>query len=449
MKESLQARLAVWLGAAILGVAIVSGAFSFRQAYVEAHDLQDSLLRQMAWLVRPDGGGHPAGWGDVAPDERDPESRIWVQVLSPTPTHHEPDDLPLPPSMSEGLQTVQVAGVGYRVMVHVWPGGERVAVAQATEVRDEIARSSALHTLLPLALLTPILALVSMVLIRRELRPVRALAREVAQRHEQDLQPLSLSGLPVEIAPFVRAINDLMTRIDQSMSAQRRFVADAAHELRSPLAALALQSERLAQASLPAEAAGRLAVLRAGLDRARHLLDQMLSLARAQSSASVGLPARWTAVGPVCTRVLEDLFPLAEARGVDLGLGAMADAQVAIGEVELQTLLRNIVDNAIRYAPAGGHVDLMAQVEGDRVHLTVDDDGPGIAENERERVLEPFYRVLGSQVSGSGLGLAIVDALVRRAGGSLSLSVPVAQQHGLSVRVTLPARGGIRTAGSL
>jgi len=215
-------------------------------------------------------------------------------------------------------------------------------------------------------------------------------------------------------------------------------VADAAHELRSPLTALSLQAERLAQAPMSDEARRRLDTLSGGIDRSRALLEQMLTYARVQNDAGQGETA--VRIEAAVTRVIEDLLPLADERRIDLGVGELCDAQVPIEPFEFSILLKNLVDNAIRYTPADGRVDVSALVDAGAIVLTVSDDGPGLAPEEHEKVFEPFYRQLGSQVEGSGLGLAIVKAILDRHGGSIVLSYADAQaQCGLRVDVRLPA----------
>lgn len=241
------------------------------------------------------------------------------------------------------------------------------------------------------------------------------------------------------------------------MESQRRFVADAAHELRSPLAALSLQAERLHAAPMSPEATERLETLQAGIRRSRHLLEQLLLLARAQNArwgqgqaatTAASVPAV-VAVLPVMRRVLEDLLPLADQKRLNLGISAAPglthDAEaderirVAADEMALYTLLRNLADNAIRYTPAGGQIDLWVDRRGAEVVMAVQDNGPGIPAEERARVVDPFYRVLGTGESGSGLGLSIVDTLVGNLKGRLRLDDAVGHAHGLRAEVTLPA----------
>jgi two-component system OmpR family sensor kinase len=434
LKHSLQWRLSLWLSLAILGLAVAAGTLSFFGAQNEAHELQDDILRQVALLARaPDTAASEPGGADG-----DPESRLTVQTLTQgSGVDRRIGPLALPPTLADGLHTLVLAGVSYRVAVRTRPGGERIAVAQRTGVRDEIARDSALRTEMPLLVLVPILLLLVAALVRQMLRPVTRLAAEVDGRDETQLHALPEHGLPTEIRPFITAINRLLARAGQALQTQRRFVADAAHELRSPLAALSLQAERLDAAAMSEQARERLERLREGIERGRALLDQLLSLARAQRDpatvrAELSLRQAWA-------QVLEDLMPLAETRGIDIGLAEGEDTAVVADASDLHALLKNLIDNAIRYAPPGGQVELSAKRAGRDVVVQIEDDGPGIAEAERSRVLDPFYRVLGTGQTGSGLGLAIAAAVVQRLGGRIELAASTRFAHGLKITVTLPA----------
>lgn len=430
---SLQWRLVAWLSLAIAVVALVSGMYSYRRAFSEAHELQDAILRQVVGLVRD-------GRETATQPSRDGESQLRVQRLGPAGA--DSGALPLAADLPDGLQTVTLPSGSYRVAVLTHADGSRVAVSQATEVRDEIARDTAMHTLRALGVLVPVLALISALLVRGALGPVRRLARHVEQRRETDLQPLALAGLPLEVSPFVEALNRLFADVRRHVEAQQRFVSDAAHEMRSPLAALSLQAERLAEADIGDTARGRLQVLLAGIQRSRHLVEQLLLLARVQVAEPVpGVPPAPASVVAVYRRVLEDLLPLAEAKGIDLGLGEAADLRVPLSEFELFTIIRNLVDNAIRYVPPRGRIDLIGSDAGAFVDLLVTDDGPGIPAEERGRVFDPFYRVLGTEVTGSGLGLSIVKSVVDRAGGTVALEPSMLGARGLCVRVRLPKPG--------
>ncbi len=443
VKDSLQIRLSFWLSLAILSVALIAGIFAFFSAFNEAHELQDDVLRQVAMLFDRHGLTVPHTGNSGTGADNDPESRVFIQLLSTTPPSNPNIDanptLALPQNLRDGLQTVRANNETYRVLVRTLGSGERLAVAQETAVRDEIARDSSLRTLMPFLVLVPILLLVVAYLIRKIFKPIAALSSEIDQRREQELHPIAPEPFPAEIRSFVGAINRLLKRVEQSMATQRRFVADAAHELRSPLTALSLQAERLADAEMSANAHERLNTLRQGIERGRTLLDQMLALARAQASEITSNTP--VSVQQVYRHVLEDLMPLAEAKGIDIGVVSDSDAHVPVNEVDLITLVKNLVDNAIRYTPTGGRVDLSFLATKDGTTLVVEDNGPGIPEAERERVFDPFYRVLGSDEIGSGLGLSIVQTISARVGAKVSFGYASGQSSsGLRVMVTFPLR---------
>jgi two-component system, OmpR family, sensor kinase len=438
LRQSLQFRLSAWLSLVILVIAVAAGGFSFISAFQEAIELQDDQLRQMAAMIsRQHLPVRHSESQEGAPDA-DPESRVVLQLL-PQPSSQAPapaGELPgLPVNLLDGMQTVTVRQLSWRVFVTTLDSGSRLAIAQQTAVRDEIARDSALRTLTPFLILIPILLLLAGDLIRKMFGPLKKMASDLDQRSERDLREIADAHVPSEIRPFVVAINRLLSRVAHSVAVQRRFVADAAHELRSPLTALSLQAERLEAAEMSAQARERLSSLRAGIRRTRALLDQLLALARVQ-----GAPrgeAETVSIQHVFRQVLEDLMPLAQAKRIDMGVVSTEDADLTAYEADLKTLVKNLVDNAIRYTPDGGQIDLCVRTSASSVVLQVDDTGLGIAEEERERVFDPFYRVLGSDEAGSGLGLSIVQAIADRCGATISLGYSDEQaKSGLSVQVT-------------
>ncbi len=203
------------------------------------------------------------------------------------------------------------------------------------------------------------------------------------------------------------------------MAVQRRFLADAAHELRSPLTALSLQSEQLETAAMTPEARERLASLRGGILRLRALLEKLLTLARVQESADGRAEPR--SIRQSIQDVLADLIHLAEFKNIDIGVVGDDDASVLISEVDLNTLVKNLIENAIRYTPQGGRIDISVTIRNGKPVLQVEDTGPGIPESDRERVFDPFFRILGSGEEGSGLGLSIVKAVAARVGAVITL----------------------------
>lgn len=443
IEQSIQRKLSIWLALVISGVALAAGVFSFGAAFEEANELQDEQLRQIAILadhhyLHPSPKDETAIVADV-----DPESRVILQVLPVAGTlTSKPTDttLDLPANLPNGIQTVTVNDQTWRLLVRPLDSGARIVAGQQTSVRNEIARNSALRTLLPFVILIPILLILVSALIRQMFKPVKQLALDLDQRGQEDLREVSDTRVPSEIRPFVVAINRMLSRVAQSMALQRRFLADAAHELRSPLTALSLQSERLAAADMSAQARERLDTLQRGLQRSRQLLDQLLALARAQETDK-GQPVK-VSVRRVCHQVLEDLMPLAQVKNIDLGIVGEKDATILAEEMDLKILVKNLVDNAIRYTPNGGKIDLHIRSFEGRTTLQIEDSGPGIPEAERERVFDPFYRISGNEEVGSGLGLSIVKTIADYLGAIVTLQyVNEQMKTGLNVVVEFPADG--------
>ncbi len=426
LKDSLQLRLSLWLTGGILAVAVPAAALSFAAAYDEANELQDDTLRHVHALFDQHRlVAAPLRAADSNPFAGGDETRVVVQLLPSQPLQslgQPATDEPLQQlaALPDGIHRRTIAGTAYRILLQRLATGERLAVAQPAAVRDEIALEGALRALLPLLVLLPLLPLLVVLMVRRGFRPIATLAGDIDRRSEHELQPLTPDFLPSEMRPFVTAINRLLERVAQAMQAQRRFVADAAHELRSPMTALSLQAEALADSELTPAAQAKVAALRSGLRRGRDLLEQLLSLARAQAASPPVIAVRVSLL-QVFRLVLEDLMPLAQARNIDLGVTSDIDAAPLASEVDLLLMVRNLVDNAIRHTPDGGRVDLAVLTGADGIAVEVCDTGPGIAPEERERVFDPFYRTLGNTHTGSGLGLSIVATVARRLGAHVTL----------------------------
>ncbi|AOE61132.1 ATP-binding protein [Pseudomonas corrugata] len=439
LSESIQLRLSISLSLAILLVAVVAGIFAFVSAFAEAHKMQDDTLRQVAVLLdrQQMEFKYPE---QLSADERDEDSRVIVQYLADGSKAQGTDDavtpLPFPTTLADGLSTVTIHGEVFRVLVRTTTRGERIVVAQENDIRDKDARASALRSVLPFLILLPVLLLVVSDLVHKLFRPIAEISGEIDERAEQALHPIDERHLPTEVRPFVVAINRLLKRVALAMETQRRFIADAAHELRSPMTALSLQAERLVTTEMPDIARERLLPLRQGIERGRKLIDQLLTLASAQSLTS--LPTSTVSVHEVYRRVLEDLLPLAELKHIDIGVEGAQDVQVLINEMDLITLVKNLVENSIRYTPPGGRIDLSVTTEEGATLLQVKDSGPGISVEEQERVFDPFYRCLGSREVGSGLGLSIVKAIAERIGARVHLGfTDKLQGRGLCVSVWL------------
>ena len=339
----------------------------------------------------------------------------------------------------EGLARPSVDGEAWIVYTSVQPGGVAQA-AQRVSARREMAGESAAQVLPPLALLATIVGALLVYGLRRGLQPLDAAARAIAARDARSLVPIDIGATPREIAPLVAAMNDLIARLDSAFGAQRRFVADAAHELRTPLTALRLQLQLLGRCGEGAARDEAMHELALGVDRAHRLVQQLLEVARSEHA---GGPARSAPVelGSLVREVVAAFSAQAEAVGIDLGM-APSEArplQVPGDRDRLRVLLDNLVDNALRYTPRGGVVDVQARRHDGRVELRVVDDGPGIPPAERDRVFDRFYRgehaaTRAGDRTGSGLGLAIVRAIADSHGAEVSLHTPPSGA-GLEVRV--------------
>jgi signal transduction histidine kinase len=313
-------------------------------------------------------------------------------------------------------------------------GEHRVVVAENHAGRDELAGKIALRLLTPALLGLPLLGFWVWLSTRRGLAPLNTVADQIAEREPGRLQPLALGSAPEEIRPLVDAINSLFDRVEQTLEAERRFTADAAHELRTPLAALATQAQVTLRARNDEERSHAVEQLIASTRRAARLVDQLLTLARLDPDEQT--TADTVRLDQLAEAVCAIHGAPALDKGVDLELNAVP-ATVAGNTDMLRILLRNLVDNAIRYTPAGGRVTVAVSPG----LLSVTDTGPGIPPEERERVFDRFHRLAGQETEGSGLGLSIVARIAERHGAKISLDAGDAGA-GLKVTLRFPAAAG-------
>lgn len=416
MNNSLQHRLSIGLGMVIVAAGIIAAGISFWLAFDEAQEFQDGSLRQIAVLL--DADLLPVrGQRAAAGIDNDPEARIVVQRLTP-PAGTGVGVLSLPADLAAGFHTRDVNGSGWRIYVRSLRNGTRIAVAQETQVRAEAASDGALRTLFPVIALIPLLAFLSRWLVRASLAPVRTLAHVADTQPEDHPAPLPTDGVPDEIAPFVQSINRLLERVHRLISQQRRFIADAAHELRTPLTALSVQAQNVRQATSIETARERVVSLLAGIERARQLTEQLLSLARTQAIETADTQV---SVSALARELIAEYLSLAEARKIDLGLEEVATLSVRAAPESLRLIIKNALENALKYTPDGGEVTLRLLEEGNDALIEVIDNGPGIPAEARERAFDPFYRMPAAAGEGSGLGLAIAREAASRLGGVVSL----------------------------
>lgn len=414
MGRSLQGHLTITLSLAILGAGIVASLVSFYFAYSEAEEFQDDALRQVAALSLG-GGSEIQRLYAASKSISDPESRIQVIRLP-----QDPRPAWLPKDITVGFHTLQVDTDegAQRILVRQANGTNRIVVLQSTQSRDEIARNSALRTLVPLLLLLPLLAGLTAGIVRRELAPVRHLADHLDRQAADQNQPLPDHDLPKEIAPFVQAINRLLARVGKLIGEQRRFIADAAHELRTPLAALSLQAQNVGHAETAEAMRARLVPLQAGIERARNLTVQLLNLARTQSGA---LEPAAVNISQLARELIAEYLPMAEAKEIDLGMEEIDNLVLYSHAETLRLILRNALDNALKYTQRGGEVTLRLAQDGGTAIIEVVDNGPGIADDRKAQAFSPFYRVEEASGEGSGLGLAIAREAAGRLGGEVRL----------------------------
>lgn len=305
-------------------------------------------------------------------------------------------------------------------------------------LRDQVAESVASHLLHPVIIAIPVLGVLIWLSVSWGLTPLRLLAAEVGRRDPGSLEPLAAKGVPDEARPLVDALNGLFARVDSSIEKERRFTADAAHELRTPLAAIKTHAQVALAAAGEDERRRSLAKVIDGTDRAARLVEQMLTLARLEPGHAAFAFAPQS-LAALAAQGVSEAAPMAARKGIELGMTGPAEGCMVGGDAGLLgILLRNLIDNAVRYTPPGGTVDVAVRREGDAVTLTVADDGPGIPEADRARALDRFYRALGTGESGSGLGLSIVARIAELHGGTLTLEAGPGGR-GLAASVALRA----------
>lgn len=432
LKQSLQVRISIALILMFLPLSIIAGAFSYYQTYHEAEELQDDLLRQTAAYINP----KTTDYTQIGS-----ENHILIQTFG------QEDTVPLSDTLGEGFHTIKGSvddddddddDDEYRAYIRQTPQG-KIAVLQETEYRDDLAATAAYQSVLPLLIALPLMILLTVWITYRAMRPVKTLSASLGKRRSDDLSPLDGEGVPSEIQGFVTAINQLLQRTDENIRRQQRFIADAAHELRSPLTALSLQAERLTKLPQSDEAREQTGLILQSIQRNRHLLEQLLTHARAQGSETqrnltdISLQAQFR-------RVLQELMPLALNKQQDIGVAVENDLRIRADDTEIYTLIKTFTDNAIRYTPAGGRIDIGFSETPTTLTIWVEDDGPGIPAAERSRVTDAFYRILGTEQQGTGLGLSIADTIAKRYGGKLILADSRNFAHGLLIQAQLDKR---------
>ena len=444
--SSIQSRLILLVLGALLIVELVSGWTGYQRALHEADELLDAQLVQYAQIML-----------SLAHEGRDDEVKlpgikahpyqsklmfqIWdmksgprLMLRSPEAPHQWPQGV-----KPSGYSEVTLAGHAWRFYVAKGQNGYVVLAAHDLHIHQELASQIALSNMAPYLLAVPILVLLLLLAIRRGLEPLHVLAADLSERDPQRLDELPEAGLPRELRPPVRAMNQLFGRIRMTMDKERRFTSDAAHELRTPIAALRAQLQVAERTPDPEERQAAIAKALHGTRRMTHLVAQLLALARLEAE-SADKPDGKVNLGDLLHDVLAGLAPQAERKGIHLQTDIEPNCALTGNAELLQILLRNLLDNAIRYVPDGGKVRVGLAWEKRHVVLAVEDNGPGVAVEERDKIGQRFHRFGARTVEGVGLGLSIVQRIAELHGAELAFGDGL-EGKGLGVRVSFPANG--------
>ena len=414
---------------AIVGAATVT--FSYKLAEWEARDLLDNQLRQIALNI------------DVRVRETEPiptrdteeDLAIGIWNASGDRARIASTAINLPLSPSPGFGIVKLKPDKWRVYV-LYDGDRIVQVGQNMVVREELARDAALVTALPILITVPLAWLVIGLGLSGITRRLSKLAAAIAERNAENKQAIPLDEVPVEVRPLIDAMNISTVQLLHTLDQQRRFLSDAAHELRTPLSALMIQIDNLKNMMTAAHKPTITSELGAGIHRASALVDQMLRMARFDISPNVTFfePVDLKAVILQC---VADLNPIAANKGIDLGFTNHQDARAIGNESELRVLFNNLIDNAVKYTPEGGVIDVLIQTAQEQTIVQITDSGCGVKASELPRLFDRFFRGAHPDVQGSGLGLAIVDAIAKRHGFSVEIQNR-RDRSGLQVTVACP-----------
>jgi len=403
---SIHKRLLLWLLVGLLIISTLAGIATYRKMLEEINEMQNFELRQIAYAIEYASRSMSAGIKTL--QNRTPENpeflvQIWREGSRLQYSSHPSVALPL--AGTEGLSEITLGDEQWQVFKLI--KGERIVqTAQSVEDRQDTAGEMVMQMFAPFLLLIPALAWLAWLAVRKGLAPLGQITADIRLRDSSTMQPLDERNVPEEIRPLITALNDLLERLDHSLNAQRQFVAVAAHELRTPLTALSLQAQLVQKSKDESERSKSIRDLRQGITRASHLVQQLLDLARQEPDSPHSFSP--LDLSELVRNKVGEMAPLAADNNIDLGVAA-DHAQWINGDADsLQLLVGNLIDNAIRYTPEGGQVDVSVNNQDGMVVLTVADNGAGIPVEDRTRIFERFYRPAGQSTSGSGLGLAIV-----------------------------------------
>jgi signal transduction histidine kinase len=417
--NSLKKRLIALLIALLSIVGVTAGGISYQLAKQDAGELLDHQLKEVARSI-DEGSQLPAMQARFAAEnEEERESDFVIQVwVGQEPVRVSRPGFDLPKGSATGFSDTSSQGKKWRTYTIVYPD-RTVQVSLSNEVRNEIAADAAFRSVLPFGGLIPLSWVLVAFVVGRILKPLDAVTEAATRRDASSLDPLPVEHVPQEIAPLVREMNALLMRLGEALESQRQFVSNAAHELRTPLAALQLQIDNLSLCSTQADIESRIAELKSGVYRASRLVDQLLKMARFDAAKE---PARQGMdLGKLVKSCIAGFIVLAEKKGIDLGMVKDDPAMIEANGASLRILLDNLLDNAIRYSPQGGRIDVSVSVSGKKASVEIADNGPGIPEHLIQHVFERFFRASGQEIEGSGIGLSLVKAIAERESAEIEL----------------------------
>lgn len=433
--KSIRRRLLIIL-LIMIGGGLIIGCFGvWKAAREESGEALDYQMREMSIALY---NGNFSEIGDQQAFDPEENSNTAVQIISTLTkqlVYQSRPDISLPVVNTEGYQTVIIDGEPWRLYMIRKPN-RLYEVAQPMSSRANMASEFALQATLPFLFLFPMMGGIIWLILSHEFKPLTRMAEWVNQRQPEDLAHYPEQNSPQELKPLVNAINELQDRLGQALTQQQVFIADASHELRTPLTALTLQIQLLEAARSAEEQQQAIHDLIAGVQRAHHLTEQLLVLARHETG---GKPRYYSPIE--LTTLLKDVLcqhaTLAHNRQIDMGLADSTPEAIIHGDPHsLSIMLSNLLSNALRYTPIGGRIDLASGRETDVCWISVSDTGPGIPEEEQNRIFDRFYRIPGTSGNGSGLGLAIVKAIADQHHAVIRLGQ--ATYGGLCVRIEFP-----------
>lgn len=430
MKKSLRRNLFFGIVTTVTITSCIAGLLAYDWAYDEAIEMQDSILMHISSIVKTQ-----------------PQDSIVISHLYGVDTDNhailvrqgkDGDETTYRAlwSLPPGLQDTTIDGTVYRAFLSDMASHSRFAVLQQISVRDEIGTGMAIRTAAPILVLIPLIVIIIAFLLSYSFKVLVRLGQELDNRSADNLDPLPLAGAPTELQPFLTSLNQMFERAQTSIDRQKKFIGDAAHELRTPITALSIQAENLDDTDLPADTRQRIEAVKAGTQRTKHLLEQLLAMARQESGIALNKEIE---IGEATKKVVSNLIEFANRKEIDLGLEQSEPLIVRAEVISIEMLLRNVIDNAITYTPRGGRIDIRLSRVDEWAAISIADTGPGIPEDEIGTVFSPFVRGQWNDADGAGLGLSIVQRTANQLNGKVQLQNRP-DQPGLVVSIFLPVQ---------